>query len=370
MTSSLASDIHKLTNDAKVCAGLVQRLNDSLNGKPLRFMEVCGTHTTAIFQSGLRAMLPGGVTHLSGPGCPVCVTHESEVEAFLKLAEEPQIVIATFGDLIRVPGNKGNSLKHAQANGAQIKIIYSPLEAVALAEATPGKEIVFLGAGFETTAPATAAAVITASRKKLGNFSVLSLHKLVPPALLSLLREDNGIDAFLLPGHVAAITGLSPFSFLADEFAIPGAVSGFEPMDILLALCELAEAHEKHKPVIKNCYARAVSENGNPQARKLLEAVFELADANWRGLGLLPKSGLRFREEFQGFDALKKFSLELPKIQPIPGCKCGEILKGRLSPGQCPLFGKKCTPASPVGPCMVSTEGSCAAHFKYGDAGE
>lgn len=367
MQTSLANEFHDLTNDAEFCAGLIARLKNILDGRPLRFMEVCGTHTTAIFQSGLRVLLPREVTHLSGPGCPVCVTHESEVETFLSLAAQPDIVIATFGDLIRVPGVNGNSLKNAAANGARVEIVYSPLDALRLAESNAGKEIVFLGAGFETTAPATAAAVLTASRKKLSNFSVLSLHKLVPPALAALLREENSIDAFLLPGHVAAITGLEPFAFLPREYGLSGVVAGFEPVDILLALLALAEAREKRTPVIKNCYERAVSPSGNPQAMKLLRAVFETADAKWRGLGMLAESGLRFRKEFDNYDAMIKFALKLPETSPIPGCKCGEILKGRLYPAQCPLFGKKCTPASPVGPCMVSTEGSCAAHFKYGE---
>lgn len=368
--SAVIQGFHKLTNDAKVCAGLINRLKLALNGQPLRFMEVCGTHTTAIFQTGLRAMLPPEVTHLSGPGCPVCVTHEAEVETFLMLAEEPGIIIATFGDLIRVPGANGNSLKNAAANGSRIEIVYSPLDAVRLAEINPDREVIFLGAGFETTAPATAAAVLTATRKKLKNFSILSLHKLVPPALVSLLREeDSGIDAFLLPGHVAAITGLAPFAFLPAQFGLSGAVAGFEPVDMLLALCELAEARRAGQPILKNCYERAVSANGNPRARQLMEMVFEPANALWRGLGKLPDSGLRFRAEFRDYDALEKFTVNLPESQPLPGCKCGDILKGRLAPPRCPLFGKKCTPATPVGPCMVSTEGSCAAYYKYGDIG-
>lgn len=354
------------TNNPEVCQKLLDRLEATLNGVLFRFMEVCGTHTTAIFQSGLRSLFPENVIHLSGPGCPVCVTHESEVELFLQLAEIPNLVIATFGDLIRVPGIKGNSLKNAKAAGAEIQIVYSPLEAVSLAQNSPKKEIVFLGAGFETTAPTVACAILKANALGIKNFSVFSFHKLVPPSLKFLLENNNSINAFLLPGHVAAITGLSPFDFIAQKYGLPGCVTGFEPVDILIALCELAEMYISATPQIKNCYPRAVQNQGNTEAQKIMEKVFELAPAQWRGLGSLPKSGLKIRKEYTDFNALAKFQLSLQPVDRLPGCKCGEILQGLLSPEKCPLFGNKCTPASPIGPCMVSTEGSCAAHFKYG----
>lgn len=370
MTASIASGFKKVANNPNICKGLLNRLGALLSGRKFRFMEVCGTHTTAIFQSGLRSMLPENVEHLSGPGCPVCVTHDSEVELFLRLAENPEIILATFGDLLRVPGKDGRSLKLAKAMGGQVEIVYSPLEAISLAEKNTDYQIVFLGAGFETTAPAVAAAILKASQKRLKNFSVFSFHKLVPPALCKILSEkDHNIDAFLLPGHVAAITGLQPFAFLANEYAMPGVVGGFEPVDILLALCDLAEMAMTGRSLIKNDYPRVVADKGSPAALEIMNRVFQPVDSQWRGLGKMPESGLGIRKEFSSFDALKKFAVSLPATLPAGGCKCGEILKGRLKPIQCPLFGKKCTPANPVGPCMVSTEGSCSAHYKYGAAG-
>lgn len=358
----------KAVRDPALCKSLSQKLAQILRGRPFRFMEVCGTHTIAIFQTGLRSILPAEITHLSGPGCPVCVTHESEVALFLDLARREDIVIATFGDLLRIPGPDGHSLKHAQAAGADARVVYSPLDCLDLARSAPRKKVVFLAAGFETTAPAVAATVLSAQKEGIDNFLVLSLHKLVPPALRALLSEsDNGIDAFLLPGHVATITGLPPFAFLSCEFGKASIVAGFEPADLLLALCGLAEMFVAGRAEIGNAYSRAVTANGNPHARQMLDMVFEPCDAQWRGLGLIPKSGLALRPGFEKFDAMKQLGLRYPHVRPSRGCQCGEVLKGRASPVDCPMFGKKCTPASPLGPCMVSTEGSCAAFFKYGE---
>lgn len=355
-----------LRSDPAICRKLLTRLEDTLAGRPMRFMEVCGTHTVAIFQSGLRSLLPAGVIHLSGPGCPVCVTHESEVALFLELAARKDVIIATFGDLLRVPDAAGFSLKHAKAAGAHVEIVYSPLDALAIAKNNPEKETVFLGIGFETTAPAVAAAILAAQKAGLANFSVLPMHKLVPPALDALMAEsDCTVDAFLLPGHVATITGLAPFAFLAARHK-PAVVGGFEPADILLALTALASQMAFCEARVENAYPRAVDTQGNPRALSLMEKVFAPTAAQWRGLGLIANSGLAIRPEFQCFDASQKLNLEIPEVRSPSGCRCGAILKGQLQPSQCPLFGKKCTPASPVGPCMVSTEGSCAAHFKYG----
>lgn len=343
---------------------MLETIEKTLDGRTLRFMEVCGTHTCAIFQSGLRSMLPANVKHISGPGCPVCVTHESEAAFFIRLASEKNVIIATFGDLLRVPGPEGMSLKNAQAEGAKISIVYSPLDAVRLARENPSYEVVFLGVGFETTAPAVAAAALAAQKEGAGNFSILSMHKLVPPALKAIL--DNGraeIDAFLLPGHVATVTGLKPFQFVAKTYLKPAVVSGFEPLDILLALQALARQNES--PAVENAYPRAVAEDGNPAARAVMSQVFEISDARWRGLGLIPGSGLSIRDSFHAFDARRKFNIEIPETSPGP-CRCGQVLQGLIEPPQCPLFGKKCSPAAPVGPCMVSTEGSCAAYYKYG----
>lgn len=353
--------------DPELCAGLLRRLDAALDGTSLRFMEVCGTHTVSIFQSGLASLLPASVTHLSGPGCPVCVTHDAEVAAMLDLASRDGVILATFGDLLRVPGPDGRSLKHAQADGARVEIVYSPLDAVRLAGKNPGDSVVFAGVGFETTAPTVAASVLAARAQGLRNFSVLSLHKLVPPALRALADDPEcQVEAFLLPGHVATVTGLAPFGFLAAEHGLPASVGGFAPADILLALCRMAEMRRDGKPRVINAYPRAVDDGGNPRACALMDEVFAPGDALWRGLGRIPASGLALRPGLADFDAVARFGIELAETRPIPGCRCGAVLRGRITPPACPLFGKACTPASPVGPCMVSTEGSCAAYFRYG----
>jgi hydrogenase expression/formation protein HypD len=354
--------------DPVLCRTLLDRLVAALDGRPMRFMEVCGTHTVAIFRSGLRTLLPDDIAHLSGPGCPVCVTHESEVAAFLELAGKDGVILATFGDLLRVPGPGGASLKHAAANGARVEVVYSPLDALELARKNPRDTVAFLGVGFETTAPTVAATILAAEGGKIDNFCVLCLHKLVPPALRALLEDkDVALDAFLLPGHVSTVLGLAPYAFLAEEYRVPGVVAGFEPADILLALCEMADMLKAGTPRVLNAYPRAVSPEGNPRARAVMEKVFEPTDALWRGMGMMPKSGLAVRPEYGRFDAMPRFGLVLPDVPPLPGCRCADILKGKLTPTRCPLFGVKCTPATPVGPCMVSTEGSCAAFYKFAE---
>lgn len=360
--------------DPALCKNLVARLQRemTLYGKPVRFMEVCGTHTVSIFQSGLRALLPPGMTHISGPGCPVCVTHDSEVAAFVELAQRPNVIIATFGDLLRVPDPQGRSLKHAQAEGARIQVVYSPLDAVALAAAHPHDMVVFLGVGFETTAPTVAGAILAAQQQKLTNFTVLCCHKLTPPALRALLDNDEGhfncdIDAFLLPGHVSIILGVQPFSFIANIYKRPAAIAGFEAADILSALCLMVEQLRTNKATIINAYPRAVAPEGNPTARRILDQVFRTRDARWRGLGVIPRSGLAINDAFAPFDAADRLDISFPNTTPLPGCKCGEILTGSLQPPDCPLFAKACTPQNPTGPCMVSTEGSCSAWYRYGD---
>ena len=249
---------------------------------------------------------------------------------------------------------------------ARVEIVYSPLDALNIAADNPGDLVVFLGIGFETTAPTVAATLLTAQLRQLRNFCVLSLHKLVPPALRTLLNDsENRVEAFLLPGHVSTILGLSPYAFLAEDYRVPGVVGGFEPADILLALCLMAEQLRDKAPAVVNAYPRAVGDTGNPRARALMEQFFEPADALWRGLGCIPQSGLKLRPQYASLDAMARLGLVLPEVRPLPGCRCGDVLKGRISPPDCPLFGKKCIPANPVGPCMVSTEGSCAAYFKY-----
>jgi hydrogenase expression/formation protein HypD len=352
--------------DPALCRGLLDRLRDELDA-PLRFMEVCGTHTVAIFRSGLRALLPEGITHLSGPGCPVCVTHDRELALCMNMAENDAVSIATFGDLMRVPGPGGKTLKQAKAEGADVHIVYSPLDALNLARQNPDRVVVFLGVGFETTAPTVAATLRMAREQNIRNFTVLSFHKLVPPALEALLDDDagGGIDAFLLPGHVSTILGVEPYTFVAERFGKPGVIGGFDPADILRSLLLMLDMRRRGQPAIMNEYSRAVDDKGNPKAREILFSVFETADALWRGIGAIPGSGLTLKPEYAAFDARERFGLSLPEVPEIKGCKCGDVLKGRIAPDGCPLFGKVCTPANPVGPCMVSTEGSCAAWFKY-----
>lgn len=354
--------------DPQLCRTLLRRLEQALAGRPMRFMEVCGTHTVAIFHSGLRSLLPAEVAHLSGPGCPVCVTHEAEVAAFLDLAARDRVILATFSDLLRVPGPGGHSLKHAQAQGARVEIVYSPLDALTLAAANPGDTVVFLGIGFETTAPTVAATMLAARQRNVRNFCVFALHKLVPPALRALLEDSQcAVDAFLLPGHVSTVLGLEPYAFLARDHGVPGVVGGFQPVDILLALCLMAEQLRDGLPAVVNAYPRAVDDGGNPRARALLDQFFIVKDALWRGIGRIPQSGLAVRPEYADMDAQQRLGLVLPQVPSLPGCRCGDVLKGRIAPPDCPLFARKCTPASPVGPCMVSTEGSCAAYFKYAE---
>jgi len=359
-------DILEQFHDPDLCRSVLARLCATLDGKPLRFMEVCGTHTVAIFRSGLRSILPKEIIHLSGPGCPVCVTHEAEINAFLDLAEKPGVIIATFGDLMRVPGSKSRTLKAAQAEGARVSVVYSPPDALKLAAENPDAKVVFLGVGFETTAPGVAASVKMAKAQGIGNYSVLSFHKLVPPALDALLGDpDTDIDAFIMPGHVSAIIGLAPYLPVATRYGKAAAIAGFEPLDILQALLFLAECKRDGRAEVVNLYRRVVRDEGNAKARAMLAEVFTQASALWRGIGEIPGSGLELAESYAEFDAKRIFNIEIKECPPLPGCKCGDVLKGKLAPNLCPLFGKACTPAKPVGPCMVSTEGSCAAYFKY-----
>ena len=352
-------------SDPVLCKVLLNKLNDLLD-RPLRFMEVCGTHTVSIFKSGITTLLPKGVDHLSGPGCPVCVTHDSEIELFLRFAAKPNVIIATFGDLMRVPGPNRKSLKHAQAEGARISIIYSPMDILKIAIDNPKDIVILPGIGFETTAPTIAATILMAEKEGINNIAVIPCHKLVPPALEMLLADpDCQIDGFLLPGHVSMVLGLDPYAFVVEKWGKPAIVSGFEPADILDALCRMVKQLQTGEYKVENAYPRAVYQDGDPQARNILYKVFQVGDAQWRGLGFLPMSGLTFREQYKKFDALERFCITGADVHPNTGCICGEILKGKVTPSACALFGKDCTPEEPIGPCMVSTEGSCAAYFKY-----
>lgn len=334
---------------------------------PIRLMEVCGTHTMAIARSGIKSILPPSVTLLSGPGCPVCVTPASVIDMILELAQQPEITITSYGDLLRVPGSRqGDHLLRKKALGSCVISVYSPMDALKIAGEHPDQEVVFLGVGFETTAPGTAACILEASARQLKNFSVLCLLKQTPPALRSLIESpDFNVQGFLCPGHVAAITGADAFSFLPKDYRLPGVVSGFEPADLLYSILELVRMIAGRQPELKNEYTRLVKPSGNPAALKMIDTVFESAPAQWRGLGYIENSGYALKDTYAPWDAWRKFSLTPPPEKPIPGCRCAQVIRGTTGPKECPLFGKVCTPSNPVGPCMVSGEGACAAAFQY-----
>lgn len=334
--------------------------------RSVRFMEVCGTHTVAIFRHGIRELLPPQVELVSGPGCPVCVTPNAYLDTAIAYSRCPDHIIATFGDMLKVPGSD-STLMAEKARGADIRIVYSPLESLTMAKEHPDKKIIFLAVGFETTAPTAAAAILQAAEQKLSNFFVLSAHKLVPPALKAMLADpDIQVDGFLLPGHTAAISGLEPYRFVAAEHGVPAVVTGFEALDILqgvyLLLAQLAEG----QAAIVNQYKRVVREDGNPAARSILDQVYQPADADWRGLGEIADSGLVLRPAYRQFDAISRLPVPNFVTREPAGCRCGEVLRGKIIPAACPHFGQSCTPEQPVGACMVSVEGACAAWYKYG----
>ena len=339
----------------------------ALNVGRVNLMEVCGTHTMSIARAGLKSLLPENVQLLSGPGCPVCVTPAEVIDAILDLAMEKNVTIATYGDMVRVPGSKpGDSLALRRAMGAKVEVVYSPVDAVELAKQNPGREVVFLGAGFETTAPGTAAAVLTAKEEVVENFSVFSMLKTVEPALRSLIdMEGFNVQGFLCPGHVATIIGEEGFAFLPEEYGLPAVVGGFETEEILLAVYLLLRQLADGEPKVRNAYPRAVSKSGNRLARQIMDSCLEPRADLWRGLGRIENSGLKLKEELKAFDAERKFAVEIkPDLKPT-ACRCGEVITGRLSPRGCGLFGGRCTPEDPMGPCMVSSEGACAAAYKY-----
>jgi len=329
----------------------------------MKIMEICGTHTMAIARYGLRNYFKG-VDFISGPGCPVCVTPSSRLEQCVRLAREKNVIIATFGDLLRVPAIS-SSLDGELSNGADIRVIYSVFEPLKIARENPDKEVVFLGAGFETTAPMAAALVKEAAVRKIKNLSVLSMFKSVFPAVESICKDPEiKIDGLILPGNASAITGADDFNFVAEKYGIPCVVSGFLKDEIIKAVKTLTALIKDKKTVVKNEYAYAVSAQGNAKAKAMLNDVFVLKNDNWRGFGVIRNSGFKLRGKYAAFDADKKFALKNIK-EPKDACLCGEIMKGLKNPQDCKLFGKKCVPESPVGPCMVSSEGVCAAHYRY-----
>ena len=350
--------------DRDLAQALVKRLRDTIT-RPIRLMEICGTHTMAIFKHGIRSLLGDLVDLVSGPGCPVCVTSIEEVDRSVKLARIPQVILTTFGDMIRVPGTE-SSLEEEKARGADIRVVYSTFDALKIAAENREKQVTFLGIGFETTAPTVAAAIKTASQRGLENFSVLSAHKLLPPAMHALLQSGQlHIDGFICPGHVTTVIGTSAYEQIAAQYGTPCVVVGFEPVDILQGILMLAEQIEQHQAEVQIQYRRGAEPSGNLQALEIMTEVFEPCDAPWRGLGVIPKSGLSIRPVYETHDARRRFDLEVPTAKDPPGCRCAEILRGAVKPPDCKLFRTRCTPRTPVGPCMVSSEGTCAAYFKY-----
>ena len=334
-------------------------------GHEYTFMEVCGGHTSAIHRFGIPSLLPGRIKLISGPGCPVCVTGKDFIDKTIACSRMENVVIATFGDLIRVPGSS-STLEGERTRGADIRIVISCLEALEIARMNPLKKIIFPGIGFETTAPVIALAVQTARELEVKNFSVLPAFKILRPALENLLHDpDLRLDGLIAPGHLGVIVGAKAFSFLVSQYHLPTVVTGFKPNELWLGLTALARQIRSGRAKLENMYPQAVSQEGNLAAKQLMKEVFQAEDTEWRGLGLVPKSGLGFGQSYRDYDARIRFSIEpIPSIEPS-GCLCGSVILGKEDPENCPHFGGACQPDHPVGPCMVSSEGTCAAHFYY-----
>ncbi len=343
-----------------VLGALVQQLD-----REYCFMEICGTHTVNACRSGVHSLMPDKIRLVSGPGCPVCVTAQRYIDALIGLGRTDGMTVCTYGDMIRVAG-VGGSLELARSEGADVRVVTSSMEAVAIAQAEPDRQVVFAAVGFETTAPASAAAVLAAQAQRLSNFSILPCHKLVMPAIEMLLQDpDTRIDGFLCPGHVSVVLGADVFQPVVTDYQKPCAVTGFEALQIMSGIASLTKSVVDGEPRLENIYLEAVTAKGNPKARELIAEVFEPADAAWRALGVMPNSGLDMRPAYAEFDAFIKHGVELGEDREPPGCRCGEVISGKCLPDDCGLFAKVCTPIFPVGPCMVSSEGACQAWFKY-----
>lgn len=353
--------------DPALAKGLLHRISKLSEhiGRTVTIMEVCGSHTNAIGRFGIRRMIPDTIRLISGPGCPVCVTSIRDVDRALHLASQRDVIFATFGDMLRVPGSRGNSLQKLRAGGADVRVVASASDCIPLAEAHVNKKVVFMGIGFETTAPAIASTIIACRKKGIRNFSVFSVHKLVPPALETLIGDSElNVDGFLCPGHVSTIIGAKAYEFIPRKERA-AVITGFEPVDILEGISMILDQIAKNRKMVDIQYSRGVKPEGNRRARDIMMSVFYPGDAEWRGIGAIPGSGLFFREPYRDFDALKIF--ELPELHSadLEGCRCGDILRGIMTPNECPLFKRTCTPVNPGGPCMVSSEGSCATYYKY-----
>jgi hydrogenase expression/formation protein HypD len=348
---------------------LVERIH-SRSKKTARLMEFCGGHTVSIFKYGIRQLLPDTIEMLSGPGCPVCVTSNADLDKAIALAHLPNVIVTSFGDMIRVPGSY-SSLQIAKAEGCDVRVVYSIMDAISIARSNPDKEVIFIGIGFETTSPTIAAGILQAEQEKVDNFYVLCLSKLSPPIMKSILElGEVRLNGIVCPGHVSVITGSEPYQFLADDYHIACSISGFEPVDILLCIAQLIEQIEQEDYKVEIAYRRGVKPGGNIHAVRIMETVFEPADADWRGIGIVPSSGLKLRDRYSRFDAMEHFTIDPAPVVEHKGCLCGSILRGVNTPLDCPLFRNTCTPEHPVGPCMVSSEGSCSTYYLYGDTYE
>jgi len=351
--------------DRELGKRLIARIHHQ-STRPIKLMEFCGGHTVAIFKHGIRQLLPKTIEMLSGPGCPVCVTANSDLDKAIALAHLPNVIITTFGDMLRVPGSY-SSLQLAKAEGSDVRVVYSAQDAVYIARDNPDKSVIFIGIGFETTAPTIAASIQQAEQAGIKNYYVLPLHKLCPPIMKSILDiGEVNLDGIICPGHVSTIIGSYPYQFIPDDYGVASVVSGFEPLDILLSIDRLVNQIETGQPKVEIAYRRGVKAEGNQPALKLMDTIFEVCEANWRGIGLVPSSGLRLKHKYQQFDAESNFTIDPGPSREPKGCICGSILRGVSTPLECKLFGKTCIPEHPVGPCMVSSEGSCATYYHYG----
>jgi len=348
----------------KEIAQKILRQIKSISKKKINLMEVCGTHTVNIFRNGIKKMLPTNINLISGPGCPVCVTPIRYIDEIIALSREIDFIITTFGDMIKVPGST-STLEKEKANGSDIRVVYSTLDVLEVARNNPSKKIVFMGVGFETTSPTIASAILKADEEKINNFFVLSVGKVIPPAMQALLESGEiNINGFICPGHVSTIIGSRPYNFIATQYSIPCVVSGFEPLDILQSIYMLVKQIEDGRAEVEIQYERVVKPEGNKIALDKIDEVFKVVDSNWRGIGNIPLSGLEIKDKYGKFNA-RKFEVEIEETKEPKGCRCGEVLRGVITPLECPLFKNICTPEDPKGACMVSTEGTCAAYYKY-----
>lgn len=356
--------LERFRRDKGIAETLLKRI-DNLIDRDTNLMEVCGTHTQAISSSGIRRAVDKRLRLLSGPGCPVCVTPQEEIDAVIELSKDRDLIIITFGDMLRVPGSDG-SLEDAKSRGADVRVVYSAIDSIEIAKANPRKGVIFLGVGFETTAPTVASVILKAKEMGIKNLFLLPLFKLIPPALYKIASsKELRVDGFILPGHVSTIIGSKPYGFLPKRFKKPCVIAGFEPIDILQAIYMLLLQLKEDHPEVEIQYKRSVREEGNPKALELMDRVFKKRDSNWRGIGRIERSGLCLSPLYQEFDAGSRFKITIKEAKINPLCRCGEVLLGLAFPYECPLFADPCTPSSPIGPCMVSSEGACSAYYKY-----